>query len=237
MLGGAVLDHLTVSERSSGEAKEVVTRLNNALHRTRGVRESIGVLRELRSVVDDFMEHMLKADREYRDLKTKMSETGQTDAPRGNILFVEDDEQVARTASDAMGAEGYQVSVAANGGRAVKAAETTEFQAVVLEQTLPDMGGLELMRKLRTMQPDADYIFIVGFTEADSAVLALRSGASAFMIKPYAAQDLVTRVKELTTRGELKRRSREYFEDFKRKYQGFLDKYENLIAKLQHHTP
>lgn len=232
-----VLDMVIFGDGGSDFQKEAQKRFVNALNRVMGLRESMEILRELRGLVDEFVEHMVRVDQQYRDISARPQQAVQ-DSPQDDrrVLLVDDDENLLSQAKEALEATGFQVVCASSSKEAMDQAGKGDFTTVVLEQNLPDEKGLLLMPRLKEKLPEAEQIFVVGFTEADSAVEALRAGASTFMIKPYPMEDLVTRVSELSAQGELRRRSQKYFHDFRERYQGFLDKYQHLINKIQQYT-
>ena len=79
-----------------------------------------------------------------------------------DILLVDDDELVRQSMSMLLSHEGFQV-VAANGGReALQKAREQTFDLVVSDVRMPDMDGFEVVRQLRQLQPDANFVVITG---------------------------------------------------------------------------
>lgn len=75
------------------------------------------------------------------------------------ILTVDDESSLTELLSMAMRYEGWEVATAGSGIAAVKAAREVRPDAIVLDMMLPDFDGLEVMRRIRTEQPDVPVIF------------------------------------------------------------------------------
>ncbi len=104
-------------------------------------------------------------------------------------------------AAEALKAAEMEVSVAESLEQARQAVSQASYRAMVVDNDLPDASGLEAMRELAPTIPDAGILFVVGFTAADDAVQALRWGASSFLIKPVAPEQILDQVRLLLDGG------------------------------------
>ena len=122
-------------------------------------------------------------------------------APRGNesVLLVEDDDAVRAFAGHVLRTCGYTVREATNGKEAIRLAEgySRPIHIVVSDVVMPDLGGLEMTKRLRTMTPGLKALFLSGYT--DDAVIrhgVLRSEV-ALLQKPFTAAGLARKVREV----------------------------------------
>jgi CheY-like chemotaxis protein len=110
----------------------------------------------------------------------------------GNILFVEDEEALARLGKEAMTGLGYEVMVRTSSVEALEAfrADPLRFDAVVTDQTMPNMTGEVLSRELLQIRPDVPIILCTGFSHSMTLEKAKAMGIRAFLLKPLLIKDL-----------------------------------------------
>jgi len=110
----------------------------------------------------------------------------------GNILFVEDEEALARLGKEAMTGLGYEVIMRKSSVEALEAfrADPLRFDAVVTDQTMPHMTGEALSRELLHIRPDVPIILCTGFSHSMTLEKAKAMGIRAFLLKPLLIKDL-----------------------------------------------
>ncbi|WP_432969021.1 response regulator transcription factor [Dactylosporangium sp. CA-233914] len=119
------------------------------------------------------------------------------------ILVVDDDAAVRDSLARTLRFEGYQVETAADGKQAVESVRAAEPDAVVLDVSMPVMDGLEACRELRA---DGVLVPVLMLTARDSVgdrVAGLDAGADDYLIKPFALQELLARLRALLRRSML----------------------------------
>ena len=117
-----------------------------------------------------------------------------------HILIVDDDSRVTSALRRTLAYEGYQVSVVANGEGALSIAHTRPPDLVILDLMLPGIDGLEVCRRLRS---SGDGIALLMLTARDAVadrVAGLETGADDYLVKPFALEELLARVKALLRR-------------------------------------
>lgn len=116
----------------------------------------------------------------------------------GIVLLADDEPTIRKMGRQALNARGYEVVTAADGKQALELYEEygDRLLGVILDMTMPVMGGEEAYRRLRELNPDLPVIFSSGFNEQDTMNLFEGDGVSGFLQKPYRIADLVSLVSE-----------------------------------------
>jgi two-component system response regulator MprA len=123
------------------------------------------------------------------------------------VLIVEDDAPVRRMLSRSLEAEGFDISSAADGGRALAAAERSTPDLVVLDVAMPGLDGLAVCRRLREKGMTGGILMLTARDAVDDRVSGLVAGADDYVVKPFAIEEVVARLHALSRRGsDLRRR-------------------------------
>jgi two-component system response regulator MprA len=115
------------------------------------------------------------------------------------ILVVEDDARLAATLGRVLGADGYDVELAGDGGEALRRARERPFDAVVLDIMLPGLDGIAVCRRLRSTGP-IPILLLTALGGTEERVRGLDSGADDYLVKPFANEELLARVRALLRR-------------------------------------
>ncbi len=103
-----------------------------------------------------------------------------------NILIVDDESNIRLMLRLALRAAKHEVETAADGPEALeKFGDGQTFDLILLDQRMPSMDGLEVLRAMKTVNPNARVIMITAFGTVDLAVAAQRAGATNFLRKPF----------------------------------------------------
>lgn len=120
---------------------------------------------------------------------------GQAQRARGRVLVVDDEPAIADIVSRYLERAGYQTNVARTGRDALRNADAQVPDVVVLDLMLPDMDGLEVMRRLRREgRRRGAIILLTARAEESDRVIGLRLGADDYVVKPFSPAELVARV-------------------------------------------
>jgi DNA-binding response OmpR family regulator len=112
-----------------------------------------------------------------------------------HILVAEDEPAIADFIEHGLNAEGYAVTVAADGEEALRLAISHDFALIVLDRMLPGRDGITVLRELRRARPDTLVIMLTARTGIDDRVEGLDAGAIDYMTKPFAFDELAARVR------------------------------------------
>ena len=111
------------------------------------------------------------------------------------ILVVDDEENIRGTLNDILLDEGYDVITAADGEEAINLIDNERFNVILLDLWIPEVGGMEVLKHIKDIQPTAQTIIISGHGTIDSAVKATKMGAFDFLEKPLSTDRLLNSVK------------------------------------------
>lgn len=106
------------------------------------------------------------------------------------ILFVDDDPEMRQLIMEFFHSEGYQISDAVNGKDALTQMSSYDFDAVITDLRMQEMDGLALLREIHTHNPGLPVVLITAFGSIETAVEAIKEGASNFIPKPFKMQVL-----------------------------------------------
>lgn len=117
------------------------------------------------------------------------------------VLIVEDDAAVRRMLERSLGAEGFEVRSAADGGAALALAEVSAPDLVVLDVAMPGLSGFDVCRRLREKGMTGGVLMLTARDAVEERVRGLEAGADDYVIKPFAIDEVVARLRALTRRG------------------------------------
>jgi DNA-binding response OmpR family regulator len=116
------------------------------------------------------------------------------------VLISEDEKKVASHIRDALRQCGFAVDVVHHGDEALTLAETSSYDAIILDIMMPGRDGLSVLRALRDRRVTTPVILLTARGEVSERVEGLRLGADDYLAKPFAMEELVARVEALTRR-------------------------------------
>lgn len=124
------------------------------------------------------------------------------------ILIVEDEPDIARGIETALRREGYQTEIAEDGEQGQEAAIMNSYAVILLDLMLPKLDGGAVCRNLREAGIDTPIIMVTARDEVSDRVRGLNTGADDYLVKPFAIEELLARVKALTRRETRQRASK-----------------------------
>ena len=116
------------------------------------------------------------------------------------VLVVDDEVVLADLLSSALRYEGWEVTTANTGMAAVRAAAATRPDVVVLDVMLPDIDGLEVLRRIRKDQPVLPVLFLTARDSVEDRVAGLTAGGDDYVTKPFSLEEVVARLRALLRR-------------------------------------
>jgi two-component system, OmpR family, response regulator len=119
-------------------------------------------------------------------------------APR--VLVVDDEHNLTELLSMALRYEGWEVRSAGSGMAAVRAAREFEPDAVALDMMLPDMDGLEVLRRMREHNQRIPVLFLTARDAVEDRIAGLTAGGDDYVTKPFSLEEVVARLRALMRR-------------------------------------
>jgi DNA-binding response OmpR family regulator len=123
------------------------------------------------------------------------------------ILIVEDEKKVSELVARALRAERFAVDVADDGLQGWELAQAYEYDLIILDLMLPQLGGTELLRRIRRRSQQVPILVLTARDATEEKVANFEAGADDYLTKPFAFAELVMRVKALLRRGPVPRSS------------------------------
>jgi two-component system, OmpR family, response regulator MprA len=117
------------------------------------------------------------------------------------VLVVDDDPPLRRMLARTLAAEGYEVTVAGDGGAAMVSVERAVPDVIVLDVAMPGLDGLTVARRLRGKGLPTPILMLTARDAVPDRVAGLEAGADDYLVKPFAVQELIARLRALTRRG------------------------------------
>ncbi|QKG22315.1 response regulator transcription factor [Actinomadura verrucosospora] len=123
------------------------------------------------------------------------------------VLVVDDEPDLAEVLSRVLASEGWSVRSAGDGAGALAAAREFEPDAVVLDVMLPDIGGLEVLRRLRADAPDVCVLFLTARDAVEDRIAGITAGGDDYVTKPFSLEEVLARLRGLLRRAGMTRQA------------------------------
>ena len=111
------------------------------------------------------------------------------------ILIMEDEMSVAKGLELVLSEEGYTVDLAMTGRSALDSFSQKAFDLLIADLRLPDIDGMEVIKKVKKSRPDTGVIVVTGYSTIPSAVEAMKLGATDYLSKPFTDDELMSAVR------------------------------------------
>ncbi len=121
---------------------------------------------------------------------------------KDRILVVDDEPMICRSCKEILEDEGYLVDVAYSGQEGAKKALEEIFDLAILDIKMPDMSGMAVLKRIKAERQRTPVIMITGYSGVQSAIEAIKMGASEYIPKPFTPDELASVVKSVIARKE-----------------------------------
>lgn len=145
-----------------------------------------------------------------------------------SILIVDDEESVRDSLYNWFIDDGYDVECAENAKKALSIIQSKDFDIILADIKMPGMDGMEMHRRIKSLNKDPIVIIMTAFASVDTAVQALKEGAYDYVTKPFDPDDLSHLIRNASAQIALKNEN----ENLKNKI-SFLDNVEDLIGESE----
>ncbi len=114
--------------------------------------------------------------------------------PKGSILVIDDEAEIREGLEALLSSEGFDVTLTDTAGSGLTKLEEQPFDLLLLDVSLPDRNGLDLLREIRRRDPHLSVILITAYGSIDMARDAFKSGAQDYITKPWSNDELIAQV-------------------------------------------
>jgi len=121
------------------------------------------------------------------------------------LMIVDDDVEMRTLLAEYFRRLGYEVAEQESGAAALHTVTTDRFDCFILDVSMPEMSGLELLRKLRERGIDTPALFLTAHDMLDDKVAGFEAGADDYLAKPFSPRELEYRIEALLRRGQISR--------------------------------
>jgi DNA-binding NtrC family response regulator len=125
--------------------------------------------------------------------------------PRSTLLVIDDEPNILTTVRRALELEDYRVEVAGSGGVGLAKLDECDIDLVLLDVVMPEMDGLEVLRRVRAAHPEVSVVMMSGNATIETAVQATKGGAHDFIEKPLSSDKLLLTVQNALSFAKLSR--------------------------------
>jgi DNA-binding NtrC family response regulator len=143
-------------------------------------------------------------------------------------LIIDDDQGMLQTIPDLLELLDYDTEAFSNPLEGLKYIETERPELIMCDLSMPQMSGLDVLQKSRELHPDATFIVMTGFASIESAVNAMRLGATDYIQKPFTLDHLKLVLKRAMAERKLKQENRTLKAQLQNRYE-----FHNIIGKSQ----
>ena len=155
---------------------------------------------------------------------------------RKTVLVVDDEASVREILAEGLSLFGYETQIAATASAAMELVRSRPIDLVLTDIDMPGETGLDLLRQVREHTRDLDVIMVTGIVDADTAVAAIREGASDYVTKPFNLEEVQIVVQRTIENRRLVRENRAYQEHLEvlvaQRTRQLQDTYENTLQAL-----
>jgi DNA-binding NtrC family response regulator len=112
------------------------------------------------------------------------------------VLLVDDEEEFVSALSERLELRGIEVDSVLNGEEALDRLVEKEFEVVILDVLMPGLGGLEVLKKIKSTHPNTQVILLTGHGSTREGIEGMRLGAFDYLIKPVDIEEMLEKMKE-----------------------------------------
>ena len=127
----------------------------------------------------------------------------------GHILIVDDEASLRQTLARILQRAGFEVTTTASGGEGLALLQQQSFDLIYLDIRMPDINGLEVLKTIHAKYPELPVILFTAQPDLNSAVEALRRGATDYLLKPLKPQTVIEHTQAILVNKQKERRKRE----------------------------
>ncbi|MFQ6109177.1 MAG: sigma-54-dependent transcriptional regulator, partial [Candidatus Aminicenantales bacterium] len=145
---------------------------------------------------------------------------------KGWIHIIDDEPIIHEVLGDLLTGEGYEVEISSNGEEALDKHASRQFDLVLLDLLMPGMDGIEVLKRMKKIDPYAVIVIITAYASVESAISAMKMGAFDYVQKPFKHDELLLTVRRAMNHKRLQEENLRLKDELQRKFS-----FENIIGK------
>jgi len=122
----------------------------------------------------------------------------------GKILVVDDEQSMCDFMEIMLAKEGYNVQTSISGDQAIQKASAENYDLIIADMMMPNMTGLDLLKKIKKARPAQEFIVMTAFASVDTAIQAMKEGAIDYITKPFKVDEIKLVIEKSISRKKLK---------------------------------
>jgi two-component system response regulator PilR (NtrC family) len=147
---------------------------------------------------------------------------------KGIIHIIDDEPIIYEVLQDILTSEGYAVEISSNGEEALEKHSSLNVDLILLDLLMPGMDGIEVLKRLKKIEPNVVVIIITAYASIESAISAMKTGAYDYIQKPFKHDELLLAVERAITHRRLQEENLRLKDELKRKFS-----FEKIIGKSE----
>ncbi len=141
------------------------------------------------------------------------------------ILIVDDEDVVCGSCERLLMAEGYEVDTCQNPLEGLRLAEHKPYDLVLVDLKMPEISGMEFLKRVKGIRPDAEVVIMTGFAEISTAIEAIKLGAADYIPKPFSPDQLIVSIGKALENRRIVSENRYLRQELQSRY-----RFENIIG-------
>ncbi|MHA1124679.1 MAG: response regulator [Candidatus Heimdallarchaeota archaeon] len=130
------------------------------------------------------------------------------------ILIIDDDQDIRDIFEEVLKRSGYtNIDTVGSGEAAISKLSSTFYNITLIDLNLPDIHGMDLISKVRTISPDSEFIIVTGYGSLDSAIKSLQFDVAGYLEKPINSDKLIRTVEQVVDKHSLKMSNQQFTKD------------------------
>ena len=128
---------------------------------------------------------------------------------KARIMVIDDEESMCKFMKIMLNREGYEVTTSQSGSEALNILKERNYDLVIADLMMPGLNGLELLSRVKSLDPDANFIVMTAYASVDTAIEALKKGAYDYLTKPFKVDEIRIAIKKALEQKRIKRENTE----------------------------
>ncbi len=156
------------------------------------------------------------------------------------ILIIDDEATLRDRLAGVLKEEKWYVQTAGDGASALKEVSERDFDLIICDLILPEINGIEVLKRVKEINPDIPFIMITAYPTVENAVEAMKIGAKDYLVKPFRFDEIILRIRNIFNHQDVVKENIQLKEEIRSKYDGsyiigkspFMHKVYQMIEKV-----